>query len=161
MHNFEDHVTVLAFLRAPEMSLRGLNQKDDVIRIEKFTVPHKFHFKNEETITPAVESPARRQPLAVKSLWELPDLQPHLCPFPGLASWSVQKYKGPACFSHLGTAPKGYPIFRNPHSVGWSFGCNFIAAQLLPLPKLTSLPSHKKHCLINFLNSDLHLMSVF
>lgn len=56
-------------------SLRGFKQKDDLIRTAKFTVPHKSPFENEDSITPAAERPTGRQPSAVKSLWDLPELQ--------------------------------------------------------------------------------------
>lgn len=77
MHSFEDHVTQFGcFLRATGRSLRSFRQKDDIIRIETFTVPHKFPFKNEESVTPAAESTAK-QSSAVQSLWKLPEPQSH------------------------------------------------------------------------------------
>lgn len=73
MHSFEDHITPFwFFLRATRRSLRSFNQKDDIIRTETLTAAHKFPFKNEESIIPAVESPAK-QPSATKSLWKLPE----------------------------------------------------------------------------------------
>lgn len=102
-------------------SLKSFKQKDDMIRIEKFTLPHKFSFENEESIILAAESPAGRQPLVVKPFWELPELQS-----PGAQGYAPFQDSYPdqcrgikAGFSsHLGTALKAHSIFRNHHSAG-------------------------------------------